>query len=351
MIKLSHVETNKEMAEDVKALVLAGKIGQSDVIEQFEDAFAKWVGAKYCIAVSSGTMADTIALAVLKQFNPKKTKVLVPALTFAAQVNSIIYNGLTPVFVDIDQGYNMEMVKALDIADRDTLCLFPAHLLGRPAFVPHGGNYRNIPIIEDSCEAMGSIGHNGAKCGTVGDLGTFSFFPSHTISTGEGGMIVTNDPEYSQIARTLRNHGKNSQADFHFNSIGFNGKITSIQAMIGIHALRNIDSIIERRRRAFFELGGKEASWEKVSPHAFPVVCGSREGRDRMLEQLRGAGVECRNLFSCLPTQEKAYSYLGHKPGAFPYAEHIGECGLYVPCHSGLSPQDIQTIKGILSEA
>lgn len=353
MIRLGHVEVPYETADRVKAMLLHGIIGQSEVIEEFEEAFARWIGSKYCVAVSSGTMADTIALAVLKHFNPGKNEVILPALTFIAQANAVVHNGLKPVFVDVDQYMNMDMSAAIhDKANMRTLCFFPTHLLGRPIAPLPVSNFRNIPVIEDACEAMGSLGYVDGKCGTFGLMGTFSFFPSHTITTGEGGMIVTNNKECADLARRLRNHGKISSHDFHFDVIGFNAKITSIQAAIGLGMLKTIDDVIEKRRRAYFALGGKDVEHHgRISPHALPVICESEEARDKMLCDLRAADIECRNLFSCIPTQEKAYAYLGHKPGEFPSAEDIGRRGLYVPCHSGLSNEDIEKIKGAIFEA
>jgi len=342
MIRLSHVSIPYETAERVKQMILRGEIGQSEAIEEFEAAFARWLGVRHCVAVSSGTMADTIALAVLKHFYPGRNEVVVPALTFIAQVNAITYNGLKPVFVDHGDDPS-------EVVGRDTLALFPVHLLGKPVDL-QGWRSLHFPIVEDSCEAMGSSFFN-KSCGAVGEMGTFSFFPSHTISTGEGGMITTNSEDLANMARRMRNHGKISSADFHFDVIGFNGKMTAIQAAIGLGMVRELDSIIKRRRQVFFELGGEEKPGEFISPHAFPVICESEQRRDSLLQHFRAAGIECRNLFSSIPTQEKAYAHLGHKLGDFPVAEDIGRRGLYVPCHSGLRAEDIQKIKAVLSEA
>ena len=339
-IRLCHVSVSHDTSERVKELLLNGVVGQSEIIEEFEEKFARWLGVKYAVAVSSGTMADTIALAVLKHFYPGRDKVIVPALTFIAQVNAITYNGLKPVFVDHDQA-----TVAADI--EKTLCFFPVHLLGKPALHSWSGLYS---CIEDACEAMGSQ-INGRKCGTIGGMGTFSFFPSHVITTGEGGMIATNNEDFALLARRLRNHGKTSNAEFHFDVVGFNGKMTSIQAAIGIGMLENLDNVIQRRRQVYLALGGKEEPGEFISPHAFPVMCENEAARDQMLNKLRENGIECRNLFSSIPTQEKAYAHLGHKIGDFPAAEDIGRRGLYTPCHHGLTDEDIQKIKAVLSEA
>jgi perosamine synthetase len=345
MIRLSDIKVSEETREKVNKLLLEGKIGQSEIIEEFEEAFARWLKVPYCIAVSSGTMADTIALAILKHFNPKKKKVAVPALTFIAQVNAITYNGLTPFFYD-------EIIRG--IPAEELLCVFPVHLLGKPKnFHKECRIPRNVPVVEDSCEAMGSemlFEKKMVRCGSVGDIGTFSFFPSHTISTGEGGMIATKNQEFMRLAKRLRNHGKVSPNDFHFDVIGFNGKMTSIQAAIGLGMLKEIDRIIWRRRANFFTLGGQEdINKEYISPHAFPLMAKDEADRDILMKKFRDAYVECRNLFSCIPTQEKAYAHLGYKEGRFPVSEDIGRRGLYIPCHQGLSEEQIWRMKSVIT--
>src|SRR3990167_9744185 len=142
MVNLGTVNINPRTYELVKECLDGGRIGQSDMVEKFEREFAKFFSVKHAIAVCNGTMADTIALATLKYFFPEKKKVFVPALTFIAQVNSIYYNHLEPIFYD-----NLAEVEPND----ETLCVFPVHLLGFPSQVPVG-----IPVIEDACEALGS---------------------------------------------------------------------------------------------------------------------------------------------------------------------------------------------------
>lgn len=347
MIKLSHVEFSEEAAEAVKDLILSGNVGQSKVIPQFEEAFAAWVGSKYAIAVANGTLADTIAMAAISAKRPTRREVILPALTFAAQVNSVLHAGLLPRFVDVLPNCLMNINDPRLNVNNSTLCLFPVHLLGRMSTVP-GYNSKEIPVIEDACEAMGSK-FRSRKAGTWGMIGTFSFFPSHTITTGEGGMIVTNDPVLADVCRRLRNHAKMGNCDFHFDLVGWNGKITSMQAMLGLFALKGIDAVIEARRNNYLALGGREDEGETVCPHGFPIFCQDEAERNAMMERLSANGIECRNIFSSLPTQERAYKFLGYKLGDFPIAEHIGRVGLYVPVHQGLTLEDVSKIKEILS--
>ena len=329
MITFGSTNINSETGRLMSKALRNGEIGQTEVIEEFEGKFAKFMGKKYAIAVCNGTMADTIALAVLKEFFPLKRSVVVPALTFIAQINSLWYNHLRPVFYDTPD-------QIRDLIDEDTLCVFPVHLLGFPTFIT-----ADVPIIEDACEALGSK-KKGKLCGTYGDMGTFSFFPSHTLSTGEGGMIITDNADYASMARRMRNHGKEKSNEFRFDVIGFNGKMSALSAIVGIGAVAELHKAIEKRHGNFIALGGKEEEGDYVVPHGFPSFY---EYRDSMMSQLRDVGIDCRQMFSSIPTQEKAYAFLAYKKGRFPRSEWIGEHGLYVPCHQGLNDKELKYIK------
>jgi dTDP-4-amino-4,6-dideoxygalactose transaminase len=331
-ISLACVDIPPEAEARVRTLLWTGRIGQSSVIAEFEHAFAHWLGRKHAVAVTNGTTADLIAMLVLKSMNPHYDEVIMPALTFAAQLNAVLLAGLKPVFVDVNESLQMDGHKALDAITARTLCMFPVHLMGLACVWPESP----VPVVEDTCEAMGTV-YQGRKCGTMGDMATFSFFVSHTMTTGEGGMLVTDSDDMADRARTLRNHGKASANDFHFNMMGFNGKMTSLQATIGVAAIKRVDDAIQARRTNYQQMGGVERPGEQVCPHGFPVLLKSRDERDRGMARLRDAGIECRNLFSSLPTQEPAYAHLGHRLGEFPMAEHVGDCGLYVPCHQQLT--------------
>lgn len=270
-------------------------------VEEFEKKFAKFLGVKYCVAVSSGTIADTIALAVLKNLYPKKKKVIVPRLTFIAQINSILYNGLKPVYEETSPKI-----------DKDTLCYFPVHLLGRPTLIPK----LNIPIIEDACEALGSK-LNNRFCGTVGDMGTFSFFVTHTFSTGEGGAIVTNNKKYSDLARILRTHGERPGEKFVFDYVGFNGKMAGIIAQKALKKLKTLKQSLKKRHDNFIKMGGTENKGEYIVPHGFPVY---NKNKKKKIKELKSRGIDARPLFNA-------------------------KNWLYVPCHQNLSDREVEYIK------
>ena len=296
-------------------------------VQEFERQFAEFMGVKYAVAVCNGTMADIIALAVLKEKFPNKKKVIMPALTFVAQLNAVLFNNLEPVFYDV-----CDIVVPPD----DSLCLFPVHLLGKPQEFDS-----NLPVIEDACEALGSKYRNDELCGTAGDMGVFSFYATHTMTTGEGGMIVTNNEEYANIARSLRNFGEGREK-FRYDRIGWNAKMSKQAAELGLEGMKTLKRDLKKRHANYLYMGGKEEEGEYIVPHGLPRFY---ENRDVKMKELKEKGIDCRPIFSCLPTQEPAYAFLGHKEGDFPEAERIGKTGLYVPCHQNLTKEEMDYIK------
>lgn len=298
-------------------------------VQEFERQFAEFMGVNHAVAVSNGTMADVLALAVLKEKFPEKKKVIMPALTFAAQLNAVLFNNLEPVFYDY--GYRIDLPNW----NNDVLCFFPVHLLGKP----ESRSYLGVPKIEDSCESLGSKIH-GQQCGTFGDMGTFSFYATHTMTTGEGGIIITNSEEYANIARSLRNFGEGKEK-FRYDRIGWNAKMSKQAAELGLEGMKTLKQDLEKRHDNYLYMGGKEEEGEYIVPHGLPRFY---ENRDEKIKELKEKGIDARPIFSCLPTQEPVYSFLGYKFGDFPEAERIGRTGLYVPCHQNLTKEEMDYI-------
>lgn len=348
----------------MKKALEEGVVGQGRYIKEFEEKLAKFFGVKYAVTIASGTMADAVALAALKyRDNLKRNEVIIPALTFIAQVNAVYYNQLMPVFVDVDYDYEINVEKIEEKINDKTLAIMPTHLFGRPAkmdkIISLAKKY-NLFVIEDACEAMGSKYRN-KFCGTMGDMGCFSFFVSHTITTGEGGAILTDNDDLAAMAYSLRNHGRKSdklEEKFIFPRIGFSAKMNSLEAIIGLGVIEDISCHIERRRQNMLKLNeliGKNLFSEKekeyIVPHAYPIMVKSKEIRDELLKLLpEKFGIEARQIFYSIPTQSEAYGFLGEKEGAYPVAEDIGRRGLYVPCHQNLNDEDLLKISTVLKK-
>jgi perosamine synthetase len=337
-VSLSAVNIPEETYPMMYDALNAGKIGQTELIEQFEDAIAKYVGSKYCIAVSNGTMADAVAVAAAQaHLNYKIRHVIVPALTFIAQPNSVRYSGLEVIFTDVKEDWTTDIYNIK--SDLIDTLFFSVDLMGRQAIGPMD--------IEDACEAFGSK-FEGKKAGTFGIMGTYSFFPSHTISTGEGGAIVTDDPKLAELCRSIRAHGsvsKDPMDKFHFPNFGFNARMTSLQSVLGIALMFHIDEYVSKRRENFklmqSLLGGfDERPGEEIVPHGYPIEFVSEQARDEAMCDLIDAGIEVRKFFSCIPTEEEQYLEAGH----YPVATHIAHTHLYLPCHQNMSLADVDFV-------
>ena len=352
MITLGSITITERTKALMKEALEKGQVGQTERIKEFESGMAKFLGVGHAVAVSNGTMADIISLAVLKHFFPGKDEVIVPALTFIAHPNSVYFNRLKPIFVDVGHGMQIDLAATEKAITEKTLAIMPVHLLGKPAEM--GGLRRisqthNIPIVEDACEALGSKyripGEEFKLCGTFGAMGCFSFYPSHTITTGEGGMIVTDNDDYAAMARVLRNHGKKYGDQFIFDVIGFNAKMNAMEAIVGLGLLPELQEAINKRNAHYLALGGAQEVDEFICPHGLPRLYTDKKTRDEKMVELKKGGIESRTLFSAIPTQEKAYAFLGYQEGDFPVAEDFGNRGLYVPSHQDLIAAEIETIK------
>lgn len=332
-ISLACSVVNRKVRANVKACLDENRLGQGRFIKEFEDGVAKFVGTKHAIAVSSGSMADMVAIAALKEQYPGKDEVIVPALTFIAQTNAVLINGLKLVFVDIGVDLQIDASRIKEKITDKTLCIFPVHLLGRKCDISRIKSF-GLPVVEDSCEGFGTYSNT--------DFATYSFFPSHTITTGEGGMIVTNSDKNAEWARKIMNHGRKSdkiEEKFHFDCLGFNGKMSNVLAAIGCGVIDTAHAVIEKRKKNV-NLFNKimKLDWFAESPHGYPLFYRDSEERDSVLRKLEYNGIEARKIFSCLPTAEY------HLEGDYPIAESIGQRGLYVPVHQELKEKDIEKI-------
>lgn len=357
------------ISEKTKRLMLnalnKGIIGQGSHIFDLEEKLAKFLGVKYVIATANGTFADAVALAVakIKDGDRRRDEVIVPALTFIAQINAVYYNHLKPVFVDVKYDYQIDAEKIEEKINDKTLAIMPTHLLGRPAKMEKIlklAAKHNLFVVEDACEALGSKYQN-QLCGTIGDMGCFSFFVSHSITTGEGGAVVTNSDSFAKLTRSLRNHGRKSdkpEEKFIFPHVGFSARMNSMEAIIGLGVVDKLPKYIEKRRQNMLYLNAllnknwfSESRDEHIVPHAYPVMVKGQRIRDELLKLLpEKFGVEARQIFYSIPTQSQAYEFLGEKEGQYPVAEDIGRRGLYLPCHQNLSNGDLVKIAKTLKE-
>lgn len=359
------------------------RISSGKYVREFEKKFAELIGVKEAVAVSSGTDAITLALAVLYDFGAKRNDdVILPALSFVATGNAVLQAGFNPVFVDIDRKtLSIYPSKIEHAITGKTRAIMPVHLMGKPADMDKINDIAkkyNLFVIEDAAEAHGAL-YKGKNIGTLGDMAAFSLYVAHMITTAEGGVIVTNRTDFAEILRSLRSHGRackcescvlniasgycrerfqygnNMDIRFVFERIGYSAKMNEMEAAIGLGNLDIYPAILKKRKENLaylmnefkrfspFLISIEKGEYEEIGPHAFPVIIQEEADftREELTDFLERNGVETRTLFSSMPTQCPGFKYLGYSVGEFQNAEYIGNNAFHIGIHQDLGKQHL----------
>jgi len=341
---------------------------EGDNVREFETKFAAKFGYKHAIATSSGTDADIVACAALYDFGANRgDEIIVPALSFVATANSILAAGFTPKFVDIDlESLNLDPAKIEAAVTDKTRAIMVVHTMGKPCDMDPILNIAkkyNLMIIEDACEAHGAT-YRGRLVGKIGDMGAFSFYTAHQIVCGEGGMVTTADDKIASVVRSIKSHGRPAGSlYFDFQRIGFNSKMNDLEAALGLEGIETFDAFFSKRKSNLYKMLEltkdlskfcyfiREEPYEKVSPHAFPLVLKDRKyDRNQLYQFLESKSIQCKTLFGSLPTQHNAFKFLNYKKGDFPVAEYVGEAGLHFGMHQYLNDDDLHYVSDALHE-
>jgi len=390
---ISITEKSKRLIGEILELK---RVSSGKYVREFEKKFAKLVGTKEAVALSSGTDAVALALAVLYDFGSERNdEIIVPALSFVATGNAVLQAGFKPVFVDIEkETLNIDPKKIEQVTTEKTKAIIAVHLMGKPADMDSIGNIakkHNLFVIEDAAEAHGTV-YKGKNAGTLGDMAAFSLYIAHMISTIEGGIVTTNKPEFAEILRSLRSHGRackcvqcvlntnsgycqkrfnneyGSDIRFIFERIGYSAKMNEIEAAVGLGNIDIYSEILNKRRQNLTYLMSKfkkfkpllvsidEGPDEMIGPHAFPVIIQENNNfsRDDLVLYLEKKGIDSRSLFLSMPTQCSGFKFLGYSLGEFPNAEYVGRNGLHIGIHQDIEKEDldyfIETIEEFLSK-
>ena len=337
-----------------------------EYIERFEKEFSAYCGAKYGVAVSAGTTALHLATATLK-LQPGD-EVLTSAFTNMATFFSIIYQGATPVPIDSEPDtWNMDPVLLEAKITPRTKAIMVVHIYGHPADmnpIMAIAKKHNLLVIEDAAEAHGAE-YNGKRVGSFGDIGCFSFYANKIITTGEGGMIVTDNQEYAERGKMLKSlaFGKAGEDKFIHQDLGFNYRMPNLQAAIGCAQMKKIDWLIEQKRDLahYYTEHLKDIPEVRLpveKPYAknvywvyYLVLQGALKGkRNAIIAALKEKGVESREDFMPFNTQKEILTKGLSKPGDCPVAEDIGANGLYLPSGPILTPEEREYVVATFRE-
>ncbi|MBE0465953.1 MAG: LegC family aminotransferase [Candidatus Desulforudis sp.] len=335
------------------------------LVTEFEKRFGTWVDVPHAVATVNGTAAIHLALRLFG-IGPGD-EVIVPALTFIATANPVVYVGATPVVVDVDPvTWNIDPDEVERAVTGRTRAVIPVHLYGNPADMSRLMNIARrygLYVIEDAAEALGAT-YDGRHVGTFGDIGIFSFNGNKVITTGGGGMLVTNDPDLAARARLLTNQGRAFGAkDYEHPEIGYNYRLTNIQAALGLAQMERLEQLLDAKRRnaalyreVLRDVPGLE--WQQELPEGkgrsswwmfSALVDADFSGRDRntVAQRLRAAGIQTRPLF--LPLSQQP-AYAGYGLAECPVAESLHRQGLNLPSASFLTEEDVRYVCQMLLE-
>jgi len=321
-------------------------------ISEFENRFAEYLGVKYATSVSNGTVALHVALLALG-VGPGD-EVIVPTFTYIASVNAITYTGATPVFVDSDPNHwQMSIEESRKKITSKTKAILAVHLYGHPCEIAELrkiADKHHLFLIEDTAEALGSEYEN-KKVGTFGDISTFSFFGNKTITTGEGGMIATNNQELHNKCAHLKGQGLANHREYWHDIIGYNYRMTNICAAIGLAQLERVDKIIKQKRNIAHwynkQLAGLPVTFHNEFDKRFystfwmiSILTENEIKRDKLRDYLAKNGIETRPTFNPVHLMPMYYK----ENLNYSVAEDLGKRGINLPSYPDLNEEDVKFI-------
>lgn len=329
-----------------------------EYVKKFEKGFSRYCEVKHGIAVANGTVALHLALESLGI--KRGDEVIIPSLTFVATANAVKYTSAKPVFIDSEpRTWNIDPEKIEEKITPQTKAIIPVHLYGHPCDM---GRIREIAekhslrIIEDAAEAHGAE-YKGKKIGSLSDVSCFSFYGNKILTTGEGGMCLTNDKKIAEKIEELKDHGMSKEKRYYHSKLGYNYRLTNIQAAIGLAQLERIEKTIELKRKnahlynsLLKDVKGitlpVEESWAKNVYWMYSIQLNENYSftRDELMSRLRSKGIDTRPFF--IPLHKMPYLDEGFK---LPVAEKLGQKGVNLPSSTNLTRFQIKQITETIS--
>lgn len=365
-IKFGDLVISEKSKKLIKKALDENWVSGGHLVAQLEKEWGKIFGYTYNVAMSNGADADTAMCLALYDFGAKRgDEIIVPALAFASVGSSVLAAGFTPVFVDIErETLNINPQKIEEKITSKTVAILAVHTMGKPcdmdAMQAIAKKHR-LKIIEDCCEAHGAQ-YKKKFVGQFGDAAAFSFYVAHVLAGGDGGMCSTNSPKTYEVLRSLKDHGR-KPGSLYFDHVrnGSNFRMNILPAAVMLGEIKSFWKVFRKRKEnlnyllkktkdlesaAFFN---KEEAYEVTSPHAFSVTLKDpKYNYKKLYAFLEDNGVQCKRNFGSMPTQHKAFAFLGHKVGEFPEAEYVGSNGLHIGVHHHLSKEDLDYISDLL---
>lgn len=346
--------------DDVQAVarvVKSGKLSLGEETEKFEAEMAKWLGAKFCVATSSGTTA--LHLAVLGSGIKAGDEVITTPYSFVASTNCFLYEKAVPKFVDIDpETLNIDINKIEAAITKKTKAILAVDVFGYPAewqqIIKIAKKY-NLKIIEDSAEALGAK-YQGKKLGSLGHPAVFAFYPNKQMTTGEGGILATNDRKFYELTKGLANQGRGPDMQWlKHEYLGYNYRITEMAAALGRSQLKRLDQLLELRQQAakwykerLIKIPGVELLKPDDQNHqrswfVYVIKLDKKYIRDKVIQQLDAVGIPSKAYLPAIHLQPYMKAF-GFKPGGFPVCEAQAKSTLALPFYSDIPESTIDFV-------
>lgn len=350
--------------EDVMAVTKALKekrLSQGKYVQAFEEKFAKYVGVKHAVAVCNGTAALHVAVVAISV--KPSDEVVVPSFSFVATANCVLYQRAKPSFADIDPStYNIDPIDVEKKITGNTKAIIPVHYAGQPAdmdSIREIAEKHGLCVIEDAAEAHGAL-YQRRKAGSLGDMACFSFYPNKNMTTGEGGMITTNDDELAEKMRMIRSHGQDRR--YHHVILGYNYRMSDVHAALGLVQLKRLEEIIKMKveKAGYYDKRIKETFNDRITPpyvapdrtHVYmfyPVRFQTKAIRDKAIIEFEKSSVDTRISFPCIHLQPLYQELFGYDKGFLPVTENVSDTILSIPMYPHISREEQEYVLSVLN--
>lgn len=363
-INLSGPDISQAEIDAVADVLRSGRLSLGPKIDEFEAAVAQYVGTKHAIAVSSGTCGLHLLIRAIG-LEPGDEVISTP-FSFIASTNCIMFEKAKPVLVDIDpRTWNIDQQHLTAVTTGATRAIIPVDAFGEVAqmdLIEDVARQKGLRVIEDSCEALGAK-YKGRMAGSFGDAGVFGFYPNKQITTGEGGMITTNDDQIDRLCRSMRNQGRDTGMGWlSHERLGYNYRMSDISAAIGVEQMKRIDAILGRRdavAQMYIERLKDESriEWQHNADDCdrswFVFVVKltddyTEQQRNNLIANLRERGIGCSNYFAPIHLQPFYKEAFGYKEGDFPICERVAARTIALPFHNALTEAEVDEVCGTL---
>ena len=340
----------KEFEDKIVEVLRSGRYVLGSEVEAFEKEFAKYTGAEYCVGLASGLDALWIAFRILDI--GKGDEVIVQGNTYIASVMGITINGATPIFVEPDEYYNIDASKIEEKITDKTKAILVVHLYGQASnmkpIMELAKKYK-LRVVEDCAQSHGAK-FNDKMTGTFGDIGCFSFYPSKNLGAfGDAGAIVTDNPQIAEDIRVFRNYG--SEKRYYNRVVGTNSRLDEMQAGLLRVRLSHIKELENEKRKICTRYLNEINNPNIILPlirdgatHIWHQFVIRTERRNELIEYLEGKGIGTIIHYPIPPHLSEAYSYLGHKKGAFPITEQYADTVLSIPLYNGMTEDELDYV-------